>query len=184
MNRDAVVEANESFRVRLGTISGVNAQAAGRITLVGSPSDGTILDDDTASLSITGPASQAEGTGGTFSDYVFQVQLSAAVQGGLRVNYTTDDGTATLADGDYEDNDGQLNFAGTAGESREVRVRVKHDARVEREETFAVALGDSVGAQRSESRRPNCSPRESATGPYHQRRCGHRLFCRGFRQHD
>ena len=63
------------------------------------------------------------------------------VQGGLDLAYTTNDGTATTADGDYVDNDASLAFAGTASETQTITVQVNHDAKVEADETFDVAVG-------------------------------------------
>ena len=87
-------------------------------------------------LTLAGPLSQPEEVG----NYVFTVTLNNAVAGGFVVAYTTNDGTATVTDGDYVDNDGSLNFAGTAGESHSITVQVKHDAKVEADEECDGAL--------------------------------------------
>ena len=68
-------------------------------------------------------AEQNEGAEGTATDFTFSVTLSRDVQGGFDVPYTTNDGTATLADGDYIDNDGTLRFPGAAT-SRTITVSV------------------------------------------------------------
>jgi len=140
INDDAAVEAAETLTVTLGALSNIDPSAAARIAVSGSPATGTIVDDDTATLTIT-DVSMAEGTGGTTSDFVFNVVLSHAVQGGFRVAYSTSDGEATAADGDYADDEGTIPFTGTAGEARSITVSVQRDAKVERDETFRVALG-------------------------------------------
>jgi hypothetical protein len=65
------------------------------------------------------------------------------------VNYATADGTATVADGDYQAVSGTLTFA--AGEqSKTVTVLVNGDLKVENDETFLVNLSDArLGGQAS-----------------------------------
>ena len=60
----------------------------------------------------------------------FTVTLSAAVQGGLTVQYATSDGTAA-AGGDYTATSGTLSFAGTAGETQTFTVldQPRHEGR-------------------------------------------------------
>ncbi len=141
VNHDAKVEADELFNVALGALSNLGAGVdSADITTSGSPATGTITNDDMATLSIAGVTS-AEGTGGTTTDFTFNVTLNNPVQGGLDVAFTTNDDTATVADNDYVDNDGTLSFAGNAGEIQPITVQVSHDAKVEADELFNVALG-------------------------------------------
>ena len=77
---------------------------------------------------------------------VFTVTLSAAVQDGLTVAYTTNNGTATTGDGDYTDNDGSLTFTGTAGETKTITVVTGTDTKVEADETLSVLLGAITAA--------------------------------------
>lgn len=139
VNGDVKLESNEFFNLDL-----VALRAMGRDVVVGNSGDGTILNDDTAALSI-GAVSTTEGTGGT-RDLVFTVTLDNDVQDGFTVAYTTDDGTATIADSDYVDNDASLAFSGTAGETQSIAVTVNSDAKVELDEVFAVALQSVSGA--------------------------------------
>jgi hypothetical protein len=141
-NHDAKVEADETFSVALGALSnlGVGIDAAD-IGISGSPATGTITNDDTATLTLAAvSATQDEGTGGSTTDFTFSVILDNPVQGGLDLAFTANDNTATVADGDYEDNDGTLNFGGAA-ETQNITVQVNHDAKVELDELFNVALG-------------------------------------------
>ncbi len=86
-------------------------------------------------------ATRSEGTGSGTTAFTFSVTLDKAISGGFTLAYTTTDGTATLADGDYMNNDGNLIFAGTAGEVQTITVLVNHDSKVEADEVFSVFLG-------------------------------------------
>ena len=133
VNGDNVVEDNEQFFVNLSNVVGAGvADAQG---------EGTITNDDNATLTLTGGASQNEGT-----SFTFTATLNNPVQGGFTAPYTTNDGTATTADNDYTDNDGSLSFAGTAGETKTFTVNTTADNKVELNETFTAALGTLTGA--------------------------------------
>jgi hypothetical protein len=80
-----------------------------------------------------------EGDTGTTS-LTFTVALSGAVAGGFTVGYSTADGSATSADGDYDAAAGSLTFAGTDGESHTITVAVNGDLTAEGDETFLVQL--------------------------------------------
>ncbi len=132
VNGDLVVEDNETVIMTLS--NPVNGGIGS------SPGTGTITNDDSANLTLSGGTAQNEGNAGTVA-YTFTATLSAAVQGGFQVSYTTNDGTATTADNDYVDNDGTLTFTGTAGETKTITVQVNGDNKVELNENFTVALG-------------------------------------------
>lgn len=145
VNDDGVIEADETFNVTLGALSDIDGTAADDITVQGTAAVGTITNDDTANLTIS-DVTMSEGTGNGPTNFDFTVELTRAVEGGLTVSYTTNDGTATAADGDYLDNDGVLNFTGlTDGEMRTITVQVPHDSTVEPDETFSVLLGALSG---------------------------------------
>jgi hypothetical protein len=135
---DTIVEADETFTVTLSDPS------PGAFLL--DPSGlGTIVNDDTATVTLSAvAASGPEGDAGT-SPRTFAVTLDAAVQGGFSLAYTTDDATATVADNDYLDAAGFLLFAGTAAESHGIAANVVGDAVVEGDETFLFALGAITG---------------------------------------
>jgi hypothetical protein len=136
VNRDAMVEANETFTVNL-------SGAPAGIYITDAQALGTITNDDNASVTLSGGISQSEGNAGT-TTYTFTATLDNPVQGGFTVPYTTGGGTAT--DGtDYTDNDGTLTFAGTAGETQTWTVNVNGDVTVELTETFEGALGAIAG---------------------------------------
>jgi len=142
VNHDSKVEADEVFEVALGALSGLSGKDPADILFSGSPINGTISNDDMATVNLAAVStSQNEGTGGTTTDFIFSVTLDSTVQGGFDIAYTTSDNTASTMDGDYQDNDGTLIFTGTAGESKNITVKVNQDVKVEADELFDLALG-------------------------------------------
>lgn len=142
ITNDNKVETNEVYNVAISSLS-----ASGRnVTLGTSARTGTIVNDDAATVTLAPVnASQNEGNSGT-TNFTFSVTLNNPVQDGFSVAYTTNDGTATTADNDYQDNDNTLMFTGTMGESQIITVQVNGDHKVEADETFSVALGTISGA--------------------------------------
>ena len=136
---DTAVEADET--VSLTVAAGVGYTSTPATSLATT----TITNDDSAILTLSSvSAANAEGNSGA-TPFTFNVTLNRAVQGGLTVAYTTNDGTATAAQNDYIDNDGTLTFAGTTGETKTITVLVNGDITVEPDETFTVALGAISG---------------------------------------
>ncbi len=132
-NTDNTVEPDETVIITLtdGTSYDLGTGAA----------TGTITNDDAATVTLSGGASQNEGT-----TFTFTATLNNPVQGGFTVPYATNDGTAMLANNDYTDNDGVLTFAGTAGETKTFTINTTADITVELDETFTVTLGAIAGA--------------------------------------
>ncbi|MFK7805432.1 MAG: Calx-beta domain-containing protein [Anaerolineae bacterium] len=129
---DSQVEADETFTVTLS--NPINA------SISDGSATGTINNDDTATVTLSGAASVEEGDAGTVS-YVFTATLSAAVDGGFDVDVSTADGTATTADNDYNPITSTLNFVGTANEAQTISVAVVGDMVAEFDETFSVSFG-------------------------------------------
>jgi hypothetical protein len=75
---------------------------------------------------------------------VFSVTLSHGVQGGVNLDFATSDGTAAIADNDYEAANGTLSFSGTAGESQEIFVATTADVTVELDESIQLILSNVV----------------------------------------
>ena len=130
---DVVVESSETYTVDLSNITG------GLATIGDAQGDGTITDNDAASITID-DVSVAEGAGTA----TFTVTLNNAVAGGFDVDYTTTDGTA-LAGSDYTAASGTLTFAGTAGETESIIVTITDDVVVESSETYTVDLSNITG---------------------------------------
>jgi subtilisin family serine protease len=85
----------------------------------------------------------AEGTGAT-TTFTFNVTLSSASNNTIMVDFDTDDGTATIAGGDYVSNSGTLEFA--PGDTlKTVSVAVNADSLVESNESFFVLLSNATG---------------------------------------
>jgi hypothetical protein len=137
ITNDMIVEPNEMYTLNLGSIS-----ATGRDVTPGTNTvrNGTIENDDNATITLSGGGVANEGNTGTTSR-VFTATLNNPVQGAFTVAYTTSDGTATTANNDYVDNDGSLSFIGTAGEAKTITVLANGDFFVEADETYTVALG-------------------------------------------
>ncbi len=140
INGDRQVEADETFAVSLGTVSGLDAAALERLTVLTTPLVTTIRNDDAASLRIVGPGTVIEGTGGGSSSMEFAVTLDHPVASAFTVAYETVDGTATVAGDDYTRTAGQLQFVGGVGETQTIRVPIRRDAVVENDETLTVRL--------------------------------------------
>ncbi|MBI3836874.1 MAG: hypothetical protein HY288_02925 [Planctomycetia bacterium] len=134
---DPTPEENETFSVVLSSISG------GTVNVGNSQATGTIIEQG---LTIS-DAAVPEGNPGQNNIAVFTVTLSAPQsQQVVTVNFSTADGTATLADSDYGPTSGQLTF--TPGVTTQtISVPIIADTRVEGNETFFVNLSRPVGSQ-------------------------------------
>ncbi|MEZ4942952.1 MAG: Calx-beta domain-containing protein [Saprospiraceae bacterium] len=140
VTRDANVEPDETIQTEILGLSLAGVDPLD-ISIAGSPQTGHIRNDDQATLTLTAfDADKAEGTGAGTTILKFRATLDVAVQGGFQANYQTNNGTATLADADYTDNDGFLTFAGTAGEFHDIDVIVSRDSKVELDETVQTEL--------------------------------------------
>jgi len=142
VNGDMDVEANESFSVLLSNLQGSEPN----IRIGDDTGVGTIENDDqdAAGSSLTiDDVSQVEGDSGTTA-FVFTVQLSNDVAGGLTVDYSTADGSATAPD-DYTATNGTLTFAGSSGETQTITVQVNGDTVAEADESFRVLLRNLQG---------------------------------------
>ena len=124
---DEVVEGDETFSVRLAVS---NAPAG---VEVGAPATGTIVDDDTATVTLSSARAEEGET------LTFTATLDRAVSGGLTATPSYKDGTATEGS-DYTRNTASLAFEGTAGETVALTVPTVEDAAIEEDETFTVAL--------------------------------------------
>ncbi|XGV98293.1 MAG: DUF4347 domain-containing protein [Leptolyngbya sp. BL-A-14] len=130
---DNKYENTEAFLVNLS--NAVNGAIANGSTSV----DGTITNDDTVPLAtITPTVTQSEGNSGT-TPYTFTVTLSNPSFEAIGINYSTSDGSATVADGDYTAATGTVNFA--SGEtSKTITVNANGDTKFESDESFQLAL--------------------------------------------
>ena len=143
VNGDEKVELNETFLVNLSGI----AASTRNVTFSDSQGQGTITNDDAATLSIS-DVTMVEGNSGS-TDFVFTVTLDKAVDVAFTVDYDTADGTAT-AGSDYTANTGNtLAFTGMAGETQTFTVAVAGDTVAEIDETFLVDLTNLSASTRN-----------------------------------
>src|SRR5262245_1337938 len=116
INGDTVNELDETFFVNLSHADGA--------TITDGQGVGTIINDDGTpalpTLSIN-DVSVTEGNNGTV-DAVFTVSLSAASSSTVTVNYSTADGTASVADNDYTSRSGTVTFLASDASPQSIRV--------------------------------------------------------------
>src|SRR6476619_5687931 len=136
VNGDLTHESDESFTVDLSNESNASI-------LAGSGA-GTILDDDASpTISVTN-ASVAEGNVGD-TTLPFDVTLSVVSAGTVTVDYTTTNGSATVADGDYAAASDMLTFDPTQT-TETVDVTVHGDTTYETNEGLTLDLSNANGA--------------------------------------
>ncbi|WP_404310513.1 Calx-beta domain-containing protein [Neorhodopirellula lusitana] len=159
---ESLVENNETIGFRLSDLSLSNSGfSANDISLPSSDAVASILNDDTASITIDGPLEVVEPGGpGSSLNVAYMVRLSAPVQGGLVVGYATADGTAigsvgdsvtedlgasNFGTGDFESVTGSLSFPEQGGLTQTINVAILGDSSLESEEQFTVLLAGLSG---------------------------------------
>lgn len=132
VNGDVKFETDETFTVLL--LSATSAKLGKSTRGVA-----TITNDDAApTVSIGSPGTVFEGNSGT-KVATFPVTLSNPSAVPVTLHYSTADGTATVADNDYESASGTVTFA--PGEtSQTISVTINGDTTAEADETFSVNL--------------------------------------------
>lgn len=136
-----VVELDETFTVTLET-----PETAGVVLSADKVGTGTIQNDDSATIIITGPAATLEGNAGN-TPVEFTVTLSAPADVPVSVNFQTQDGTATVAGNDYSPTTGKITFEAGKSGTIKIPVNILGDTSVESNETFSVLLDTlDVGA--------------------------------------
>ena len=133
---DNIDEESETFTVRL-TNPTPGATFSTDVNI------GTILNDDTPTVSIGG-VSVAEGNAGT-TTATFPLTLSNAARQAVTVNYSTTDGTAT-ATNDYVGATGQTATIAAGQTTGTINITVNGDTVFEGAETFTVTLSNPTGA--------------------------------------
>jgi hypothetical protein len=136
VNGDPVFEADEDFQVALSRPSGA--------TLTQATATGTILNDDPLPQISIADASGAEGNTGS-APLTFVVSLSNPSSQTITVAYSTADGAATAASGDYQATAGVLTFA-PGVVTQTIAVAINGDAKIEPNESFQVALSNPLNA--------------------------------------
>lgn len=136
---DAVFENPEAFQIFL---SGAN---------IGTPQQAgvAIADNDTAPTFSIDDVTMSEGNGGT-TNFIFTVTKTGATQLSSSVIVTSADGTATLADNDYQSNSDTLVFASN-DTTQQFSVMVTGDLNFEPNENFFVNLSGATNATVSDA---------------------------------
>ncbi|MEH2173468.1 Calx-beta domain-containing protein [Nostoc sp.] len=141
---DNKFETDEAFSVNL--LGATNATIADSLGVA------TIINDDSQPTISISDVSVSEGNTGTTTNANFIVTLSNASYQQITVNYNTSDGTAQVADSDYNSAFGTITF--NPGEtSKVISIGVVGDNKAETNETFSVnllgatnaAIADSLG---------------------------------------
>ena len=127
INNDNIDELDETFVVNLTTPS------AG-YTISDAQATGTITDDDTTTITVNDPAAVTEG-----SPITFTVTLSNPNSRTVTVSRAPANGTATLADNDYQQRSQALTFT-SGNTSIDFDVTRFGDTQFEADETLAVNL--------------------------------------------
>ncbi|QDU51944.1 choice-of-anchor Q domain-containing protein [Gimesia panareensis] len=133
VNGDTDVEDHETFFVNL-----FNANGA---AIADDQGLGTILNDE-ASISID-DVSEMEGPVGLSTNFTFTVSLATPVAGVVTVDLQTADGSATLADLDYDQLPLQTITFNPGETEKTVTVVVNGDTAIEADETFSVELSNA-----------------------------------------
>ncbi len=129
-----LVELDETFTVTLGT-----PETAGVELSADKVGTGTIQNDDSATIIITGPAATLEGNAGNMP-VEFTVTLSNPSDVPVLVNFQTQDGTATVAGNDYSPTTGKIMFEAGKSGTIKIPVNILGDTSVEPNETFTMLL--------------------------------------------
>ena len=130
---DTVIEDNETFSVNL---TGINSGDAA--VTAPSSSNGSILDDDSGTLTVDDISLAENGT------FEFIVTSSHATADSFTVDWAVANGTTVDADftGGTLPTGGTLTFAGSAGETQTFTVPVLDDPLDELDETFIISLSN------------------------------------------
>ena len=134
---DNISEGHETFLVNLS-----NPQNA---TIADPQGIGTIQDDDVSPCLTIKDVAQSEGDSGK-SVAIVRVNISNPTDVPVTVNYTTADGTATIANNDYQATAGQLVFPPKSTGPQLIAVNINGDGTPEGDETFKVILSGATSA--------------------------------------
>ncbi|MEH2062181.1 MAG: DUF4347 domain-containing protein, partial [Nostoc sp.] len=140
---DNTFELNEDITV---TLSNPNLTTAPEnSTITNSSATVSIINDDNQPTISISDVSVTEGNTGTTTNANFTITLSNPSFQQVSVNYNTNDGTANVADSDYNSGLGTITF--NPGEtSKTLSIGVIGDQKFESDETFSVNLSGATNA--------------------------------------
>ncbi|MEX2188054.1 MAG: Calx-beta domain-containing protein [Pirellulales bacterium] len=133
INGDNKVELNETFQVVLDSPTGA--------VIADGEGVGTIVNDDIAVVSVSG-VTIVEGNSGT-SQAMVVVSMSKSAVLPVSVTFTTSDGTATTADGDYVEHVQQVTIPVNQTQVV-VPITINGDTTIEFDETFTVTISGAL----------------------------------------
>jgi len=131
----------------MGTLSNTATVTAGAGQVDPNGANNSSTDVDTllpAAVFVVNNVTQAEGNAGT-TPFTFTVTKTGATGFPTSVQYTTQDGTASVADNDYQPTSGTLTFLANET-TKTVTVLVNGDTKFESDETFTLHLFNPVNA--------------------------------------
>jgi Calx-beta domain/FG-GAP-like repeat/Bacterial Ig domain/TLD len=137
VNNDAIVETNETFVLNLSNAKFNGLTDTSRVVIGDSQGTATILNNDTASLTVNDISLTESGT------FTFTISSDKVASHDMTVLVNTADGTGTLAGADYTALTGVLAIIAAGTTSTTVTAVVNNDAIVETNETFTLNLTDA-----------------------------------------
>ncbi len=148
INSNTIVDGDRSFSLQ------IYPPASGRAVIDSTKASATTLiqDDDLPTISFkvgnTGEIRRVEGPAGTTTTAEVVVELSQIITKDVTVEFTTVDGTATVADNDYipRTTPGQKITIRAGNKSATASFTIVGDDKVEPDETFFVKLSNPIGA--------------------------------------
>ncbi|RKD99768.1 HYR domain-containing protein, partial [Marinifilum flexuosum] len=135
INNDNLIEPTETYTVTLSNISG------GLVTISDAIATGTIVDNDSGSISIDDVTVAEDIASG---EAVFTVSLTGTIQDELTVDFTTNDGTAH-APSDYTAVSNTLTFAaGSSNATQSITIPIINNSVAESTENYYIDLSNIV----------------------------------------
>ena len=132
---DAILEDAENIVLNANIVS-----SSYPVNFTNTTETAAITDNDQALVTLTG-VTITEGDDGV-KTASFSLRLDNKTSKIFKIDYTTTDGTATIADADYVAQTGQLQFAGNAGEVQTVDVVINGDRKLESDEELGLLLSN------------------------------------------
>lgn len=129
---DVLIEEDETVIITLSNPSEASLGTESVFTY-------TILSDD-AAVTIEEVSQFEDG-----ESFLITATLEGNVPGGFSINVASADGTATIADSDYNEHTSTLSFSGTDGETKTFDISPEFDQKLETDETFTLAMSNLAG---------------------------------------
>ena len=152
---DRVVEIDETFTLDLSAATFDSATDTSRVTIADATGVGTIVNDDSAAITIN-DATMAEGDSGQ-TTFTFTVTSDLTSSKDLEVTVNTNDALEAIAGTDYTALSNQIAVIAAGTDSTVVTIDVAGDEIVEVDETFTVDISSAKFDGAADSTRVNIS---------------------------